>query len=237
MKKATKTKSTQRQGGIGPAKAGRKRNPEATRESILVAAETMFINKGFDGATLSEIAKSAGVHQSLIHHYFGAKLGLYLEVMRRYLVNFGAGMRDYMPEALSGQDFFTAGVRAYFRFLEENPDSVRMGCWFNLFFQKNPLLFRDQSVGTPGEDQAQGYIYELIDHLSARLADMQRDKQLRDDIDPAVILAAVFSLVEHWHEAKHRLLRRLRPDQRPLVTDDAYLEAVLKIVMDGIMPR
>jgi AcrR family transcriptional regulator len=218
-------------------KPGRKRNPEASREAILAAAEKMFINKGFDGATLGEIAKSAGVHQSLIHHYFGAKLELYLEVMRRYLVNFGTGIRDYLPEVRGGQDFFREGVRAYFRFLEENPDSVRMGSWFNLFFQKNPLLFRDQSVGSPGEDQAQGYIYELIDGLSASLADLQRDGRVRGDIDPALILSTVFCLVEHWHEAKHRLLRRLRPDQRILATDEAYLEAVLKVVMEGILPR
>ena len=193
MGKSATTKGPGAGRASAEGKPGRKRNPRASREAILVAAEQLFINKGFDGATMGEIAKSAGVHQSLIHHYFGAKLDLYLEVMRRYLVNFGRGIQDYIPKAAdSGQDFFKEGVRAYFKFLEENPDSARMGCWFNLFFQKNPLMFRDQSVGAPGEDQAQGYIYELIDSLSAGLAEMQQDHRLRGDIDPALILTAVF---------------------------------------------
>ena len=203
----------------------------------MASSEKLFIAKGFDGATLAEIAQAAGVHQSLIHHYFGAKLDLYLEVMRRYLVNFGARMRAFMPAPSESRDFLREGVRAYFRFLDENPDSVRMGSWFNLFFQKNPVAVRDQSVGVTAEDEAQRYIYELIDGLAAGLAGMQREGRLRDDVDPALILTATFCLVEHWHEARNRLLRRLRPDQRPLATNDAYLDAALKILMEGLLPR
>ncbi|MFH1136557.1 MAG: TetR/AcrR family transcriptional regulator [Pseudomonadota bacterium] len=215
----------------------RKRNPERTREAILTASEKMFINKGFDGATLGGIAKAAGVHQSLIHHYFGSKLDLYLEVMRRYLVNFGAALREHLPAPRENPASVADGVRAYFRFLEQNPDSVRMGCWFNLFFQKNPVSIRDQSVGSPEEDQAQGFIYDIIDRLSSSLAGMQRDGLLRRDIDPVLVLTLVFCLVEHWHEARNRLLRRLHPDKRALVGDAAYLDAALKVLLEGILPR
>ena len=49
---------------------------DSTTTAILEAAEELFLEKGFDGASLSEIARKAGVNQSLIAHHFGSKAGL-----------------------------------------------------------------------------------------------------------------------------------------------------------------
>ena len=61
------------------------RNPEATRASILEAAEEVFLEKGYSAAALSAIARRAGVTKSLLHHHFGSKEGLWHEVkLRRF---------------------------------------------------------------------------------------------------------------------------------------------------------
>src|SRR5262245_18498390 len=55
----------------------RKRDAEATRAAILVAAKLHFARSGYDGAYLRDIAADAGVDAALINRYFGGKEGLF----------------------------------------------------------------------------------------------------------------------------------------------------------------
>ena len=64
-------------------KSGRIHNAAGAREAILDAAEAVFAEHGFDGARMEAIARSSSYNSSLIFHYFGDKLNLYAEVIRR----------------------------------------------------------------------------------------------------------------------------------------------------------
>lgn len=56
------------------------------RERVLVAAEALFMQKGYEAVTVKDIAKQAGIHHaSLYHHVPGGKEDLYVEVMTRSL--------------------------------------------------------------------------------------------------------------------------------------------------------
>ncbi|MFZ4827795.1 MAG: TetR/AcrR family transcriptional regulator [Phototrophicaceae bacterium] len=56
------------------------------RERVLVAAEMLFMQKGYEAVTVKDIAKQAGIHHaSLYHHVPGGKEDLYVEVMTRNL--------------------------------------------------------------------------------------------------------------------------------------------------------
>ena len=67
----------------GSAHLKRERDSEVTRQAILDAAEEVFAKNGFDGARIDAIAAASGYNKSLIFHYFGDKLGLYAEVIKR----------------------------------------------------------------------------------------------------------------------------------------------------------
>ncbi|MEM7445132.1 MAG: TetR/AcrR family transcriptional regulator [Pseudomonadota bacterium] len=54
-----------------------------TRATILDAAETVFAEAGFAGASMRAIAQRAGVNQPLIHYHFESKDRLYAEVIHR----------------------------------------------------------------------------------------------------------------------------------------------------------
>lgn len=56
---------------------------ETTRERILAAAGPVFASYGFDGATVRQISREAGVNVASIAYHFGDKMGLYLELIRR----------------------------------------------------------------------------------------------------------------------------------------------------------
>jgi AcrR family transcriptional regulator len=55
----------------------------ATQEAILDAAEQVFATHGYEGATMREIAKKAGVNQALLHYHFETKDNLYERVVER----------------------------------------------------------------------------------------------------------------------------------------------------------
>jgi TetR/AcrR family transcriptional regulator len=61
----------------------RERDAEVARQAILDAGEEVFAKNGFDGARIDAIAAASGYNKSLIFHYFGDKLGLYAEVVKR----------------------------------------------------------------------------------------------------------------------------------------------------------
>ncbi|WP_426506449.1 TetR family transcriptional regulator [Dactylosporangium sp. McL0621] len=63
------------------ARTGRRPGNQDTREAILAAARTAFAERGFDGASIRQIASTAGVDPALVHHYFGAKDQLFLATM------------------------------------------------------------------------------------------------------------------------------------------------------------
>lgn len=54
----------------------------SARDGILRAAEALFAQRGFNGASMREIATSAGVALSQLHYYFKSKQDLYFEVFQ-----------------------------------------------------------------------------------------------------------------------------------------------------------
>jgi AcrR family transcriptional regulator len=61
--------------------AGRRPGRSDTREKILYAARRQFAARGYEGASLRAIARSARVDQRLITHFFGSKRGLFTAAM------------------------------------------------------------------------------------------------------------------------------------------------------------
>ncbi|MFD9825590.1 TetR/AcrR family transcriptional regulator [Streptomyces violascens] len=59
----------------------RRRDAGATRRRLLDAARDLFAERGYEGATVREIAERAGANQALLFRYFGSKQGLLAEVV------------------------------------------------------------------------------------------------------------------------------------------------------------
>jgi AcrR family transcriptional regulator len=73
--------------GSAPASGrGRRSAAEArsTRERLLRQAERLFAGKGYNGASLRELAAVGGVRMFTVQHHFGSKRGLYEELLRRW---------------------------------------------------------------------------------------------------------------------------------------------------------
>jgi len=62
----------------------RERRRELTRQALLDAAEDSFARRGFNGASLDEIADAAGYTRGAITFNFGSKEDLFLAVIERH---------------------------------------------------------------------------------------------------------------------------------------------------------
>ncbi|WP_328707435.1 TetR/AcrR family transcriptional regulator [Streptomyces sp. HF10] len=77
------TRKTHRSAGGAPDREPpqRPRDARETRARILRAAGAVFAERGYEAATVRDIAARAGVNQALIFRYFGSKKALLTEVM------------------------------------------------------------------------------------------------------------------------------------------------------------
>jgi AcrR family transcriptional regulator len=62
-------------------RTGRRPGASSTQADILEAARKLFLQRGYQGATMRLIAAEAGVDASLIVHFFGNKLNLFSEAV------------------------------------------------------------------------------------------------------------------------------------------------------------
>ena len=56
---------------------------EQTKEKIINAARLEFASNGYDGASITSIARNVGIAPSAIYHYFQSKEKLYTEVFKQ----------------------------------------------------------------------------------------------------------------------------------------------------------
>ena len=204
--------------------AQRTRDPEATKTALLDAAEEEFLEKGFGESAMSQIARRAGVTKSLIHHYFGSKKGLWEAVkIRRFGEYFQEQMEmfdQYEPSNKVG--LLRESLTAYFRFLQRNPQMVRLLAW----------MFLERDRETCQEEDRQ-----LVKIGVNELTTAQQKGNIRSDIDPRFILFTFISLCQHWFQEKDHFLKDFGPENLPKNLDEAYLETISKIFFEGVLPR
>ncbi|WP_204473113.1 TetR/AcrR family transcriptional regulator [Actinomyces naeslundii] len=67
--------------GAAPGRGGGRRRSEETRARILAAAREVFAAKGYEGASVSDIASAAGFTKGAFYSSFPSKEALFLEVV------------------------------------------------------------------------------------------------------------------------------------------------------------
>lgn len=202
-------------------RAARRRDPEATRLAILDAAEAIFVEKGFAAASMSDVARRAAVTKSLIHHHFGSKEELWLEIKRRSLAEYVEAQRAVMASAAADQSTFTESLRIYFRFLEKNPNFVRLSTWMNL---------EDPRLSAPANP-------DLLQRGVERLRKAQAQGAFRSDVDPWHIMIAFFALPTYWFMARHAHGHDVYADRDAGAADQKFLDDILKILLEGVVAR
>lgn len=93
---------------------------DATRVKILVAADRLFGELGFDATTTRDIADRSGVNKALIHYYFGTKDELLEALLDDYYARLTDALRAALGRRASLLQQAEDVVDAYADFLADN---------------------------------------------------------------------------------------------------------------------
>lgn len=103
-------------------------DPEARRGQIMRVAARLFEERPYSEVSISDIATEANIARGLLHHYFGSKRELYLEIVR---MSVQTPLVDTPPEALGTAETWATAVDGFLSAIERNPtrwvNSVKVG--------------------------------------------------------------------------------------------------------------
>ena len=97
-----------------------------TRERLLRAAEELFIERGFDGVSVNDVAMRADTAKALVFYYFRSKQELFDTVLDGYYRDQAASLVDAIGGGGGERERVHAGIDAYCDFLERHPGFARL---------------------------------------------------------------------------------------------------------------
>jgi AcrR family transcriptional regulator len=156
-----------------PKERPRKRQTSATRlddararmyrDLIFEAAEFVFGQKGFDGATMQDIASEAGVSLKTVYASFPGKSEIYLEILKVR----GQAMAEAITAARTGADSpiekLESGTRAFVQFLFDHEDWLRLHVRSRLSWAVRP---QDETVARLWQAGLDGFAAILRDGIA-----------------------------------------------------------------------
>ena len=97
-----------------------------TKEKIILAAERVFADLGYQEASVAKITNHAGVGQGTFYLYFGSKLEVFEELVYDLNRRVRRAMTEGARDATSRIERERAGFRAFFKFTADHPALYRI---------------------------------------------------------------------------------------------------------------
>lgn len=195
-----------------PAAARRRLPKDERRARILDAAARVFADRGYEAASLDEIAEAAEISKPVIYDHFESKKALHIELLELH----AGEMLEFMTRRAIGEDTvegqLAAGLEAFLEFVETHPYAWRM-------------IFRDPTAADAEIEQAQRRVQQRATSAIAELAGRHPVQGLSGELDHELSVEAFSQMLKTaangvaawWYE--HRDLSR---------------EVVLMLLMDFV---
>ena len=95
-----------------------------SREAILESAAQVFRQKGFDGASMADIAEAVQLQKASLYHHFSGKQEILLELLDKALLMVSDQMETVMRHDLPADQKLRLAIRSYLNTLNEQGDLV-----------------------------------------------------------------------------------------------------------------
>lgn len=141
------------------------------RAEILAAAEQIFVEHGYEGATIRKIANQVGLSSTALYMHFSDKQAILHEICRESFEALIALNQAVIDEAGEPEARIRRMMEAYVAFGFANPNAYR------LVYLTRPLEARDGA-----ESVAQQLGLELFQSFEAVVEDVERAGRLRGDV-------------------------------------------------------
>lgn len=135
----------------------------STEERILACAEQMFMERGFAGTNMSDIAAAIGINRPTLHYYFRTKGKLFQTVLGRVLLSFVPRVYDIISRAdLPIGERTAQVVDAYFALFTERPC---LPLFMAREIQRDPLFLLQMAR----REQIDHYTHKIFRSLQAEM--------------------------------------------------------------------
>jgi AcrR family transcriptional regulator len=131
------------------------------REQLLDIGRSIFGEKGYEAASIEEIAQRAGISKPVVYEHFGGKEGLYAVVVDRET----SKLLDRITAALDADHprvMLEQSARAFLSYVEDEPDG------FRVLVRDSPAVTTSGTFGSLIGDIAAQVDYVLVEQFKAR---------------------------------------------------------------------
>ncbi|WP_296765145.1 TetR/AcrR family transcriptional regulator [Sediminimonas sp.] len=169
----------------------RKDRRRESEKLILQAAEKVFSEAGFGGATMQLIADVAGLPKANLHYYFPTKEGLYRQVVQKIFLDWlkAADVFDNADGPIEG---LGAYIDAKMEISRRHPEGSKV--WASEVMHQAPVI----------QDYLETTLTEWTD---GRIAVIERwiEQGLMDPVDPRHLLYMLWATTQHYADFNHQI--------------------------------
>ncbi|XDD46789.1 TetR/AcrR family transcriptional regulator [Leptospira sp. WS39.C2] len=198
-------------------------NPQSEKEKEIVsAAEEIFAELGFSGATTAELAKKAGTTERTLFKYFPTKNSLYKRVLAGLLLstilpNHMSDLKDRIQSQNPNfKKWYISILKARYESVAKEPKKLKLLVGAILFSKDFAEIFGQLWKTNLYDTSLEAYRY------------FQAKGEIRKDLDPNQIVRASFSLGASFIITKLLLAPKFPIDV------DTEIESLFEIFFQGI---
>lgn len=205
----------------GPGRPRKSKTDPDLRRKLLVQAEQMFAEHGYEGVSLRRLADAAGLTPAMIHYYFKNKDGLYAAMLGDLTQRLLAQIEAAAAEGV-GQDPFKALMDIASRTILAEPWAVTL-IVREVLLRPGPL--REQFIET--------YAAKVLSLLTAVISGGKENGEVRADVDEGFAAISLLGLTAFPFIARGVVEEILDLDYSEEMRKD-YVEHAARLFHQGI---
>ena len=203
----------------------RAREKQNRVQDILEAAENVFFSKGFESATMSEIAREAELGKGTIYLYFKGKEDIHRAIVEKGMnILFGL-IKDAAKDNTCGMSKLETVWDSFMRFRKDYPN------YCNAFIHYETKPWQGAEAG-----DVDGWVnkYKVIKFMIAAIEEGRADGSVRADVDAADLTLMLWAqmtgaiMLVRFKSALITNLSRIEPD--------GFLDRIKLMVYDNLRP-
>ena len=156
----------------------KEREKLARRELIIDTAEELFSQKGFDGATMDEVAERAELGKGTLYLHFKSKSSIFLAICERGSSLLNKRMSKVLTEDISGVQMVKRLGFAYLEFIKRYP------IYYSAFTFYETLLNDENLSQSKLAAKCEDHAREAMAYIVRALQVGMQDGSIKNTIDP-----------------------------------------------------
>ncbi|NOY60997.1 MAG: TetR family transcriptional regulator [Calditrichaeota bacterium] len=203
---------------------------DSTRNKIMAAAREVFVEKGYDGARMQQIADRAGANKAMIYYYFNSKDALFEAIIRDIFKEIFRIYQSVLQlEDVDLRTMITSIVHEHLIFLQNHPEIARL--FLREVHSDNPILYK--VMNELRHDTARRDIKAVMKKL-----EKAADDGIMRRVDPMNTIWNIVGLDLFYFVSKPLInvlwTKETRNEAKVM---QAREESIVDLLLNGLLPR